>query len=64
MNQWDKNTFIYECAMRGFQGRLANPAQQASIASSVRDAEQLWIELQDWQQQQNDQNDQNDQNED
>ncbi len=60
MNQWDKNTFIYECAMRGFQGRLANPAQQASIASIVRDAEQLWIELQDWQEQQQ----QNDQNED
>ncbi len=52
MTQQEKTAFIYECAMRGFQGSLANPTQQASVASIVRDAERLWNELQDWQQQQ------------
>jgi len=52
MNTWDKKAFIYECAMRGFQGRVANPTQQASIASLVRDAEKLWQELQEWESQQ------------
>ena len=57
MTQQEKTTFIYECAMRGFQGSLANPTQQASVASIVRDAERLWNELEDWQQQQSTQPD-------
>ena len=44
----DRKAFIYQAAMHGFQGSLANPAQQASIASIVRDAEKLWDELQEW----------------
>lgn len=52
MKPWDKTAFIYECAMKGFQGRLANPTQQASIASIVRDAERLWQELEEWRHQQ------------
>ena len=54
MKAYEKREFIYECAMRGFQGSLANPTQQASIASIVRDAEKLWQELQDWEAQQSD----------
>lgn len=51
MQKWDKKAFVYECALKGFQGSLANPSQQASIASIVRDAERLWDELQEWEQQ-------------
>jgi len=51
---YTKKAFIYECSMRGLQGSLANPNQQVSIASIVRDAEKLWEELQDWEQQNND----------
>lgn len=50
MTSFTKKTFIYECAMRGFQGSMANPTQQPSIASLVRDAERLWNELQEWEQ--------------
>lgn len=48
MSEWNKKEFIYECAMRGFQGSMANPTQQSSIAAIVRDAEKLWSELQEW----------------
>lgn len=48
MSTWTKNEFVYECAMRGFQGSMANPSQHSSIASLVRDAERLWDELQEW----------------
>lgn len=58
MTQWEKTAFVYECAMRGLQGSLANPTQQASVASIVRDAERLWNELEDWQHQQSTQTDQ------
>jgi len=50
-NLYTKKSFIYECSLRGLQGSLANPNQQVSIASIVRDAEKLWEELQDWEQQ-------------
>jgi len=50
--------FIYECCLRGLQGSLANPNQQVSIASIVRDAERLWEELQEWEQQNSDQEEQ------
>lgn len=45
---YSKKEFIYECSLRGFQGSLSNPTQQASIASIVREAEKLWNELQEW----------------
>lgn len=45
---YSKKDFIYECSLRGFQGSLSNPTQQASIASIVREAEKLWDELQEW----------------
>lgn len=45
---YSKKAFIYECSLRGFQGSLSNPTQQASIASIVREAEKLWDELQEW----------------
>ena len=45
---YSKKAFIYECSLRGFQGSLSNPTQQASIASIVREAEKLWNELQEW----------------
>ncbi|MCF7980358.1 MAG: hypothetical protein K9K86_00130 [Pseudomonadales bacterium] len=48
MNHWSKKAFVYECAMRGFQGSMANPSQHSSIAALVRDAERLWDELQEW----------------
>jgi len=48
---YSKKEFIYECCLRGLQGSLSNPNQQASIASIVRDAEKLWHELQEWEQQ-------------
>lgn len=48
---YSKQEFIYECCLRGLQGSLANPNQQASIASLVRDAEKLWDELQEWERQ-------------
>ena len=35
---YSKKEFIYECCLRGLQGSLSNPNQQASIASIVRDA--------------------------
>ena len=54
MKPYNKRDFIYECAIRGFQGSLSNPTQQASIASIVRDSEKLWHELQDWESQQSD----------
>lgn len=50
MKSYSKKDFVYECAMRGFQGSMANPTQQPSIASLVRDAERLWHELQEWEQ--------------
>lgn len=48
---YSKQEFIYECCLRGLQGSLANPNQQASVASLVRDAERLWEELQEWERQ-------------
>ena len=48
---YSKKEFIYECSLRGLQGSLSNPSQQVSIASIVRDAEKLWEELQEWEQQ-------------
>ncbi len=48
MKPYTKREFMYECAMRALQGSHANPTQQASIASMVRDAEKLWEELQEW----------------
>jgi len=45
---YTKQQFVYECAMRAFQGSFSNPSHQASIASIVRGAEQLWDELQEW----------------
>jgi len=48
---YSKKEFIYECCLRGLQGSLSNPSQQVSIASIVRDAERLWQELQEWEQQ-------------
>ena len=48
---YSKKEFIYECCLRGLQGSLSNPAQQVSVASIVRDAEKLWHELQEWEQQ-------------
>lgn len=53
---YSKKAFIYECSLRGLQGSLANPSQQVSIASIVRDAEKLWHELQEWEQQQDEAN--------
>lgn len=52
---YTKKEFIYECSLRGLQGSLSNPSQQTSIAGIVRDAEKLWNELQEWEQQNNDQ---------
>lgn len=46
-----KKEFMYECAMRAMQGSFANPADQLSPARMVRDAERLWNELQEWEQQ-------------
>ncbi|MEH6361014.1 MAG: hypothetical protein V7761_09815 [Amylibacter sp.] len=54
---YNKKDFIYECSLRGLQGSLSNPSQQTSIASIVRDAEKLWDELQEWEQQNSDQDD-------
>lgn len=48
---YNKKEFIYECCLRGLQGSLSNPNQQVSIASIVRNAEKLWEELQEWEQQ-------------
>jgi len=55
---YSKKEFIYECSLRGLQGSLANPNQQASIASIVRDAERLWDELQEWENQNSSQDEQ------
>lgn len=44
----NKQEFIYESSLRALQGSFANPNSQASVASMVRTAEQLWAELQDW----------------
>lgn len=55
---YTKKEFIYECSLRGLQGSLANPNQQVSIASILRDAERLWEELQEWEQQNSDQEEQ------
>jgi len=52
----DRKSFIYQAALHGFQGSLANPTQQASIASIVRDAEKLWDELKEWEARQPDLN--------
>jgi len=44
----NRRAFIYQAALHGFQGSLANPTQQASVASIVREAEKLWDELREW----------------
>lgn len=46
-----KKEFVYECAVRALAASFSNPAAKPSIASMVRDAEQLWQELQEWERQ-------------
>ncbi len=46
--EMSRKEFVYECASRALAASFANPAAKPSIASMVRDAENLWNELQEW----------------
>lgn len=45
-----REEFVYECAARALAASFSNPTDKPSIASMVRDADKLWQELQEWQQ--------------
>ncbi|MDX1804080.1 MAG: hypothetical protein R3292_08360 [Alcanivorax sp.] len=45
-----RTEFVYHCASQALAASFANPTAKPSIASMVRDADKLWSELKEWEQ--------------